>query len=198
MRYNNADMTVALTLVPRDGSARRVLDAEPGTTILRAAHAHGIDVDAVCGGRGRCTSCRVKFLAGTIPPPTLGDCVQLGDDLVRDGYRLACQCAVTEPITVETSPPLDERAFQILGASATPSRPGFKIDSGVTKQLIRVALPREEHHQTSDLEQLLAALGAPERDVPVPVLQALPEALRDDPGSVTVTRFSSQTLFSFG
>src|SRR5213593_4812895 len=125
-------MTVALTLAARDATGRRVLDVEPGTTILRAAHAHGVDIDAVCGGRGRCTSCRVKFLAGTMPPPTLGDRLQLGDDLVRDGYRLACQCAVTEPITVETSPPLDERAFQILGAGVAPSRAGFTIDSGIT------------------------------------------------------------------
>jgi uncharacterized 2Fe-2S/4Fe-4S cluster protein (DUF4445 family) len=194
VRYNDADMTVALTLVTRDASAHRVLDVEPGTTVLRAAHAHGIDVDAVCGGRGRCTSCRVKFVRGTIPPPTLGDRVQLGDDLVRDGYRLACQCAVTDPVTVETSPPLDERAFQILGAGATPSRPGFKIDAGVTKQRVRVALPREEHHQTSDLEQLLAAVGAHESDVPASVLQALPQALRDDGGNVTVTTFAGRIL----
>jgi uncharacterized 2Fe-2S/4Fe-4S cluster protein (DUF4445 family) len=187
-------MTVALTVVARDASARRVLDVEPGTSILRAAHAHGIDVDAVCGGRGRCTSCRVKFIAGTVPPPTLADRVQLGDDLVRDGYRLACQCAVTEPITVETSPPLDERAFQILGAGTTPSRPGFKIDSGVTKQVVRVALPREEHHQTSDLEQLLAAVGARENDVPASVLQALPQALRDDADGVTVASFAGRIL----
>jgi uncharacterized 2Fe-2S/4Fe-4S cluster protein (DUF4445 family) len=194
VRYNDADMTVALTLVARDANARRVLDVEPGTTILRAAHAHGIDIDAVCGGRGRCTSCRVKFVAGTVPPPTLGDRVQLGDDLVRDGYRLACQCAVVEPIAVETSPPLDERAFQILGAGAVPSRPGFKIDAGVTKQVVRVALPREEHHQTSDLEQLLAAVGARESDVPASVLQALPQALRDEPEGVTVTRFAGRIL----
>jgi len=192
--YNDADMTVALTVVARDASARRVLDVEPGTTILRAAHAHGIDVDAVCGGRGRCTSCRVKFLAGTVPPPSLGDRIQLGEDLVRDGYRLACQCAVTEAITVETSPPLDERTFQILGTDTRASRPAFKIDSGVTKQLYQVALPREEHHQTSDLEQLLAAVGARESDVAASVLQALPQALRDDAAGATVTSFAGRIL----
>jgi uncharacterized 2Fe-2S/4Fe-4S cluster protein (DUF4445 family) len=187
-------MTVPLTLVARDPGAPRVLEVDPGTTILRAAHAHGIDIDAVCGGRGRCTSCRVKFVAGTVPPPTLGDRVQLGDDLVRDGYRLACQCAVTEPISVQTAPPLDERAFQILGAGVSASRPGFKIDAGVAKQVVRVALPREEHHQTSDLEQLLAAVGAPESDVPASVLQALPQAIRDDAAEVTVTTFAGRIL----
>ena len=187
-------MTVALTVVVRDPGARRVLEVDPGTTILRAAHAHGIDIDAVCGGRGRCTSCRVKFVGGTVPPPTLGDRVQLGDDLVRDGYRLACQCAVTEPITVEAAPPLDERSFQILGPSAAPARPGFKIDAGIAKQLVRVELPREEHHQTSDVEQLLAAVGARETDVPASVMQALPQAIRDDGGGVTVTTFAGRIL----
>ena len=193
MRYNDADMTVALTLVTRDASARRVFDVEPGTTILRAAHAHGVDIDAVCGGRGRCTSCRVKFLAGPLPPPSLGDRVQLGEDLVRDGYRLACQCAVIEPITVETSPPLDERAFQILDAGSA-ARPSFKIDAGISKQVVAVALPREEHHQTSDVEELLAAVGAREADVPVSVLHTLPQALRDSPEGVTVTRFAGRIL----
>src|SRR5206468_1036489 len=41
------------------------------------AHDAGIDVTATCGGRGRCTSCRVKFVAGAVPPPTIGDEVQL-------------------------------------------------------------------------------------------------------------------------
>jgi uncharacterized 2Fe-2S/4Fe-4S cluster protein (DUF4445 family) len=188
-------MTIPLTLVVRDPGVRRVLDVDPGTTILRAAHAHGVDIDAVCGGRGRCTSCRVKFVAGTIPPATLGDRVQLGDDLVRDGYRLACQCTVTEPITVETAPPLDEHAFQILGAGTAPARPGFKIDAGISKQVVHVALPREEHHQTSDLEQLLSTVGARESDVPASVLQALPQAIRDDAGAgVTVTTFAARIL----
>jgi uncharacterized 2Fe-2S/4Fe-4S cluster protein (DUF4445 family) len=190
-------MTVALTVLSRarDAAAPRVLEVDLGTTILRAAHAHGIDIDAVCGGRGRCTSCRVKFVGGTVPPPTLGDRVQLGDDLVRDGYRLACQCTVTEPVTVETSPALDERAFQILGAGGTSALPRFKIDAGITKQVVRVALPREEHHQTSDLEQLLAAVGARDVDVPASVMQALPQALRDDPeAGVTVTTFAGRIL----
>ena len=187
-------MTVALTLVSGARGERRVVDVDPGTTILRAAHAQGIDLDAVCGGRGRCTSCRVKFVAGAVPPPTLGDSVQLGDDLVRDGYRLACQCAVTEPITVECSPPVDERGFQILGAGTAPARPGFKIDAGIVKQVVQVALPREEHHQTSDLEQLLTAVGARESDVPASVLGSLPQALRDEAGCVTVTSFAGRIL----
>ena len=185
-------MAVPLTLVtdPNDPGARRTLTVAPGTTILKAAHDGGVDITATCGGRGRCTSCRVKFLAGLPPPPTIMDEVQLGDDLVREGYRLACQCALHEAVTVQPAPPLDERAFQILGAGPGVRQLGrVALDSGVAKQLVKVTLPREEHHQTSDLEQLLAAVGLTTADVGPAVLQGLPSALRDDPAGVTVTTF---------
>src|SRR6266850_2296774 len=149
-------MAVALTILtgPDDAGSRRTFSVAPGTTILKAAQAGGVDITATCGGRGRCTSCRVKFLAGP-PPPTIMDEVQLGDDLVREGYRLACQCVLHEPVTVQVAPPL------------------------------------EEHHQTSDLEQLLEAVGLTTADIGPAVLQGLPQALRDDPAGVTVTTFVS-------
>ncbi|PYM17601.1 MAG: hypothetical protein DMD81_08395 [Candidatus Rokuibacteriota bacterium] len=190
-------MAVALTILPRPRSAdeARVLSVPEATTILRAAHAAGVDITATCGGRGRCTSCRVKFVSGTVPPPTIMDEVQLGDDLVRDGYRLACQCHVTEPITVEPAPPLDETSFQILGPGEHADGLGrIAIASGVVKQVVKVNLPREEHHQTSDLEQLLAELGLTTDAVTPPVLAALPSALRDDPAGVTVTTFGGRIL----
>src|SRR5439155_18224507 len=58
-------------------------------------------------------------------------------------------------------------------------------------QVVKVGLPREEHHQTSDLEQLAAALGVTPADVGLAVLQGLPGALRDDPAGVTVTTFAA-------
>jgi len=60
-----AGMAIRLTILP----GPHVLDTKPGTTILRCAHAAGVDITATCGGRGRCTSCRVKLVAGTAPPP---------------------------------------------------------------------------------------------------------------------------------
>src|SRR6059036_3843811 len=185
-------MAVALTILHAPGDAQsRTLSVAPGTTILKAAHAGGVDIIATCGGRGRCTSCRVKFLAGLPPPPTLMDEVQLGDDLVREGYRLTCQCVLHEPVIVQLAPPLEERAFQILGAGPGVHALGrVTLDSGVAKQVVKVNLPREEHHQTSDLEQLLAAVGLTSDDVAPAVIQGLPQALRDDPAGVTVTTFA--------
>jgi len=184
-------MSAALTILPD----QRTLDVEPGTTILKAAHAAGVDITATCGGRGRCTSCRVKFVAGAPPPPTIMDELQLGDALVREGYRLSCQCVVTTPITVQAAPPLDERTFQILGAGRPPGAPvPVAIDAGITKRVVQVTLPKEEHHQTSDLEELLTAVGGASDDVSPEVLKTLPAALRARGGEVTVTRFAERLL----
>ena len=186
-------MAVLLTILtdPRDPTPRRTLALPPNTSILKSAHAASIEITATCGGRGRCTSCRVKFVAGTIPPPTIMDEIQLGNDLVREGYRLSCQCVPSEAVTVQVAPPLEERAFQILGAGPGVVGMGrVTLDSGIRKQVVKVSLPREEHHQISDLEQLAAALGVTPTDVGLAVLQGLPAALRDDPAGVTVTTFA--------
>src|SRR5881409_1702874 len=187
-------MAVPLTILtdPRDPAPRRTLALPPATSILKGAHAASIEITATCGGRGRCTSCRVKFVAGTVPPPTIMDEIQLGDDQVREGYRLSCQCVPGEAVTVQIAPPLEERAFQILGAGPGVVGMGnVTLDSGIRKQVVKVGLPREEHHQTSDLEQLAAALGVTPADVGLAVLQGLPGALRDDPAGVTVTTFAA-------
>ena len=186
-------MAVLLTILtdPRDPTPRRTLALPPNTSILKSAHAASIEITATCGGRGRCTSCRVKFVAGTIPPPTIMDEIQLGSDLVREGYRLSCQSVPSEAVTVQVAPPLEERAFQILGAGPGVVGMGrVTLDSGIRKQVVKVSLPREEHHQISDLEQLAAALGVTPTDVGLAVLQGLPAALRDDPAGVTVTTFA--------
>jgi uncharacterized 2Fe-2S/4Fe-4S cluster protein (DUF4445 family) len=123
------------------------------------------------------------------------DAVQLGADQVREGYRLSCQCRLDASVTVQVAPPREELSFQMLGADDRTGTLGrVAIDSGVDKQLVKVALPREEHHQTSDLEQLVAAVGAQPGDVGLSALAGLPQALRDDPDGVTVTTFGRRII----
>lgn len=182
---------IRVTFLP----AGKTVEVPAGTPLLRAAHAQGIEVTATCGGRGRCTSCRVKFVDGTVPPPTINDELQLGPDLVREGYRLACQAAAAGPVTVRVAPPLDESAFQILGPEGPRAALGrVDLDSGVRKWTVRVRLPREERRQTSDLEELCRAAGVRPEAVPPDLLRTLPGLLRDAGGEVTVATFGDRVL----
>jgi uncharacterized 2Fe-2S/4Fe-4S cluster protein (DUF4445 family) len=102
---------------------------------------------------------------------------------------------VFEPIAVQIAPPLEEEAFQILGADRrVQDVTRVVIDAGITKRVVKVSLPREEHHQTSDLEELLAAIGHDPEDVAPETLKALPATLREDQGEVTVTAFGRSVL----
>ncbi len=123
------------------------------------------------------------------------DELQLGDALVREGYRLSCQWPVIEPVTVQIAPPLDDTTFQILGGERPAGAPEpVSIDAGIRKRAVTVVLPRDEHQQTSDVEALVAAAGGTVEDVPASLLKTLPATLRDRDGRVTVTTFGREVL----
>lgn len=164
--------------------------------LLDAARLAGIEMDATCGGRGRCRSCRVKVMAGEIPPPTLQDTLQLGHDEVHERFRLACQTRVIADCTVMAMPPKAESGYQILSGEADlASDSRLRLDSGVTKHLISAKSPQSEHHQTSDLDEILACLPPDtSRHLSLEVLRKAPGALRKDKGRLTVTTFNSEVI----
>jgi uncharacterized 2Fe-2S/4Fe-4S cluster protein (DUF4445 family) len=173
----------------------RTISVPAGETFLRAAQRAGIEVTATCGGRGRCHSCRVKVVKGSVPPPTIMDAVQLGHDEVREGFRLACQTAVATDCAVMVMPPLVESGHQILSCAHDFRGSSTPLDSGIEKRFVRAAPPTEEHHQTSDVDEVLRALGGDVRgDVPLDVLRKIPAVLRETDGAVTVTAFNGRIL----
>jgi len=73
-----------------------------GQTLLEMSRAAGIPHAAVCGGRARCSTCRVRVTAGgdTLPPPNAEEArllERLGHP--RD-VRLACQLRPSAPLAV--------------------------------------------------------------------------------------------------
>lgn len=71
----------------------RVVRVPVGCAVLDASRRGGIPHAAICGGRGRCTTCRIRVLRGidTLPPPDASEqavLVRLG---TGPSVRLACQ-----------------------------------------------------------------------------------------------------------
>jgi uncharacterized 2Fe-2S/4Fe-4S cluster protein (DUF4445 family) len=165
-------------------------------TLLDAARVAGVEMDATCGGRGRCRSCRVKVLSGEISPPTLQDTLQLGHDEVKERFRLACQTHPVSDCTVTPMPPKAESGFQILAGRVDVSAgSGLRLDSGVAKHLITAKTPVGEHHQTSDVEEILACLPPDTvRHLSLELLRRIPAALRKEKGRLTVTTFNSEIV----
>jgi uncharacterized 2Fe-2S/4Fe-4S cluster protein (DUF4445 family) len=92
-------------------------------------------------------------------------------------------------------PPKAESGFQILAGQADLGDARLQLDSGVTKHVIRASTPQGEHHQTSDLEEVLACLPPQtERRVSLELLRKIPSALRKQGGNLTVTTFGHEII----
>ena len=189
--------SVNVTFVdPNAKSGERTVRAEIGESYLEAGQRTGVEITATCGARGRCRSCRIKILKGDVPPPTIMDQVQLGPEEVQEQFRLSCQTEVIADSSVMVAPPRTEAGHKILGSGRiSDSGSHIGLDSGVEKYFVRAQAPTDEHHQTSDAEEILKALPiAADPRIPCDILRKNPDALRDKSGQMTVTTFNGTVI----
>jgi len=80
----------------------RVITAPVGRSILEAIRDEGLPHASVCGGRARCTTCRVRVSEGLahLPPPGRLEAQALGRIEAPPNVRLACQCRPTRDVAV--------------------------------------------------------------------------------------------------
>ncbi|HSE92722.1 MAG TPA: adenylate/guanylate cyclase domain-containing protein [Methylomirabilota bacterium] len=88
----------------------------PGATVLEASRLGGIPHASVCGGRGRCSTCRIRVTHGLehAPPPSEDERHVLARVGAPPNVRLACQLRPTRdvavvPLLVPSATPRDAR-----------------------------------------------------------------------------------------
>lgn len=72
------------------------IDVAPGTTVLEAAHAAGVQILATCAGRGTCGNCAVRLTEGL--PGRIRTAPRSAP--MPKGMYLACLLEVSTPVTV--------------------------------------------------------------------------------------------------
>ena len=95
----------------------RTVPVAPGATVLETLFEHGIRHASVCGGRARCTTCRVRVLEGldALAPPSALEARALERISAPPDCRLACQIRPTAnvsilPLLPPTARPADGRS----------------------------------------------------------------------------------------
>lgn len=78
------------------------VNAAPGQTLLEVSRSNGIPHASVCGGRARCSTCRVRIEQGAenLPAPVFPESVTLAAIEAPPNVRLACQIRPQGPLTV--------------------------------------------------------------------------------------------------
>ena len=101
----------------------RAVTVPAGATVLEASRLADYPHVAVCGGRGRCSTCRIRVPQGLErqPPPHSGEAATLQRFGAAPDIRLACQLRPTHDLTVF---PVFATAPVAPGGDARTERPG--------------------------------------------------------------------------
>ena len=147
-------------------------------SLLACAWQLGVGISSVCGGIGKCHSCKVRVLSGTVSEPTSNDLEAFSSQELQDGWRLACQayptsdCKLGVPPESMTTP----QRTQVEGLEITvhPEPP-------VRAYQLQLPAPSLSDPQ-ADTERLLEGLNQRYRlhcsRVDIDVLRSLPPQLR--------------------
>ncbi len=94
---------------------------EHGLTLLEISQLNGIPHTSLCGGKGRCTTCRIEVTKGleNLPPPSSAEARTLKAIKARDNVRLACQIRPTASLSIQ-------RVYQPKGRRQVHSAQGVE------------------------------------------------------------------------
>lgn len=120
------------------GYPERTVRVPRGWTVLEASRAHRIAHVSLCGGRARCSTCRVSVIAGedVCPPPSEEERLTLARIRAPSGTRLACQLRPSGDVTVM---PLVTPAAQ-----AEPAAAHDTVDRELTVLLVQCGWHEQE------------------------------------------------------
>ncbi len=176
-----------ITFLPEE----KTLEVDGGTTIAAAAQAAGIFLNNLCGGEGVCGECRVKILKGNAK--TKGSSF-FSEEEQGQGFVLACQTEISEPLEVEI--PLTSRLEQpqILtsgGSEEQESRVSLPLLKPLVRKIyLELPAPTMDDNIT-DIErvsrELRRKIGWHSYDISFNCLKNLSSILRDHDWKVTAT-----------
>lgn len=120
------------------------IQLSPGATLLEASRSAKIPHASLCGGRGRCSTCRVRVVQGLdrLPAPVDAEAITLQSIEAPPNIRLACQIKPSAHLTVA-----------IVSHPATPGPPQtdfLEIKEIVAAHVRAVLDSREVEFESSD------------------------------------------------
>jgi ferredoxin len=86
-----------------------------GTRLVLAIEALGVQVGHRCGGKARCTTCRVRFEAGEPEAMTEAEAAKLEEKGLAGDARLSCQIVLDRDMTVAPVMTLESEGWSDTG-----------------------------------------------------------------------------------
>lgn len=180
----------------------------PGTTVLDAARAMGVDIDAVCGSRGICGRCQVEQSLGEFPklginsdpshlsPPESVEALYTAEHGMPARRRLSCTAKVLGDLLIDV--PATSQVHRQVVRKELQVRP-FDLDPVTRLHYIEVDEP-VLGAAPSDLVRVGDALarewGLRDLDVDVPSLRTLQHAVEAGHNKLTVAVYEGRSIIA--
>jgi uncharacterized 2Fe-2S/4Fe-4S cluster protein (DUF4445 family) len=189
-KLNTQSTMHTVTFLPFNISA----EVRSGTLLWEAIKREGLPLKASCGGKGTCGDCVVRITEGSYAKKTSA---VLPEQLVKEGYALACQTTITDNLTVQL--PLFEELLikSVVGSEFVEKHKkdisGTHVHDPVLKAVtLNLPQPTLEDNY-SDFKrverQLVKHTGSKGLSLPYSVLKNLAHAVRQEKGKIRVTYF---------
>ena len=181
---------------------------EPGTTLLSAARALGVDIDSLCGGNGFCGRCQVQLVSGQFAKHGIESQSDhaSSENAVEQRYRqkrnlpaprrLACQARILGDLVVDVPP--ESQVYRQVIRKAVVDSP-IPLKPAVT--LVRVKVePPDMHRPGGDLQRLRQALSQATGSAPEAfafdfhLLGSLQNSLRQGEWQVTAALYETRQV----
>jgi uncharacterized 2Fe-2S/4Fe-4S cluster protein (DUF4445 family) len=174
-------------------------EVEEGKTLLESAQALGVDLEAICGGKGTCGKCKVRVEEGYFEKDNidsrmthLSELTEVEQKFIKEAdgpnIRLSCSSRVQGDVKIFV-PEKSRAGKQIVRKTAREIT--IAIDPAVKKYFIELGKPTLEDPIVGDLERLREALseeyGLAGLSMDYPVLKGLQDAIRSGDWKVTVS-----------
>jgi adenylate cyclase len=87
-------------------STGRSVPVSAAISLLNSLLREEVAISHTCGGRAQCGTCRIRIIEGAenLTRPNSLEKERLGEELIKQGYRLACQTHAAGDMVIEIPP----------------------------------------------------------------------------------------------
>ena len=172
------DDLITVTFLP----AGEKIQVPIGTRLMDAANEAGVQINAVCGGKGSCGKCRAKLLKGSLSEVSFAEKGLFSPQQLQEGLILLCQRNLMEDTEIENLAQLiPNKAYTPLKGNFLELT--FEVDAPVSKTYHQLTPPSIED-QIADLDRILNERPSL-LNIDLALLKKIPSILREAQYCVT-------------
>jgi len=99
----------------------KTIEVAEGKRLVLAVEESGVNIGHRCGGKARCTTCRVKFLKGEPEHMTRAEYQKLTERGLFGKFRLSCQIVCDHDMELQPQMTLESEGWSDTGPAPEPS-----------------------------------------------------------------------------